>query len=513
MKKILTILALGVSFSALHAAEPVDIGTRRELFLDDFWIESSNNAQILVHQPVRKEIVVDWNKPWEGSGSGYTVVMKDRDEKGPIFRMYYKAWHHDMKVTQPLVIAYQESRDGIRWERPDLGFCEHRGSKENNILIERAGTGRMEDFNVFLDENPRAMPEARYKAIGLSYKGGGLWAFQSSDAVHWTPMKDGPVYAHAQPAGYWMYDSQNVAHWSEKDGKYVLYHRTFDNEVRNVRRAVSDDFLHWIDEGVIRFPEGEGPRKGAEYYVNQILPYYRAPHLLIGFPARYVDPGWVRSTEFLPERELRKQRAESPLHGLRVATTLTDSVYIVSRNGIDFRQSNDVFLAPGLRTKDNWTYGDNYIAWHVVETEPTESDTPTELSIYATESYMTGDSARLRRFTLRIDGFASLHAKSRTGEVVTRPLIFGGDRLSLNMGTGAAGEIRVELLDAEGKPVPGRTAVDCDPIFGDSLDRTVSWKGEENLSTLTGKAVRLRFILREADIYSFVFEKQVTDDT
>ena len=74
----------------------------------------------------------------------------------------------------------------------------------------------------------------------------------------------------------------------------------------------------------------------------------------------------------------------------RYGTAVTDSFYITSRDGKNFRQSNDVFLRPGLRTRHNWSYGDNYIAWHVVETESTKDDSPRELSLYATESYFTG---------------------------------------------------------------------------------------------------------------------------
>lgn len=490
-----------------YAAEPIDIGTQRELFLDDFWFESSNNVQILVHQPVRKEISTVWDKPWEGCGCGYTTVFKDKDDKGPLYRMYYKSWNHSGPKAHPLVIAYQESRDGVNWIRPNLGLFEFKGSKENNIVYDKVGKAEMHDFNVFRDLNPDAAPEAKYKAIGAIGWPAGLHAFQSPDGVHWKLMKDGPVYTKGA------FDSQNVAFWSETEKKYVLYYRTFENRVRSIRRAASTNFLDWTDEGTIRFPEGEGPTIKEAFYVNQILPYYRAPHLYIGFPARYCrDEPISRSTELLPEKELRWERmglGQKLEHGtLRYGTVVTDSVYISSRDGMDFRQSNNVFLAPGLRTKDNWSYGDNYIAWHVVETEPTEPDMTPELSLYSTESYFTGDSAILRRFTLRIDGFASLHAKSRNGEMVTKAMVFGGNRLSLNMGTSAAGEIRVELLDAEGKPIPDRTAADCDPIFGDSLDRTVSWKGVEDLSALAGKPIKIRFILREADIYSFVFEKK-----
>ena len=190
----------------------------------------------------------------------------------------------------------------------------------------------------------------------------------------------------------------------------------------------------------------------------------------------------------------------------RYGTAVTDSVYITSRDGRNFRQSNDVFLRPGLRTKDNWSYGDNYIAWHVVETEPTKDDAPRELSLYATESYFTGRQSRLRRYSLRIDGFASIPAKLQDGEFTTRPITFSGKELSLNVATSAAGSVQVEIRSPDGTPIPGFTLADCDIIYGDSLDRRVGWKENTSVASLIGRPVVLRVVMREADVYSLAFE-------
>ena len=205
----------------------------------------------------------------------------------------------------------------------------------------------------------------------------------------------------------------------------------------------------------------------------------------------------------LPEWKLREKRMTvTPRYG----TAVTDSVYITSRDGRNFRQSNDVFLRPGLRTKHNWSYGDNYIAWHVVETESTKDDASRELSLYATESYFTGRQSRLRRYSLRIDGFASIHAKLQKGEFTTKPITFSGKELSLNLATSAAGSVEVEIRSPDGTPISGFTLADCDIIYGDSLDRRVGWKGNTSVESLIGRTVVLRVVMREADVYSLVFE-------
>ena len=480
------------------ADEPIDVGSRRELFVDDYLIDSMNKVELKVHEPVRREIAMTFDKPWEGCGGGYVTVFQDGDK----YRMYYHAWqipgNGSPYPAHPLVIGYAESDDGIRWTRPNLGLFEFGGSKDNNIVLNDVKGTECHDLSPFVDRNPKVTPEGKYKAVGYApyHKPSGLWAFQSPDGIHWTPMQDGPVYTQGA------FDTQNIAYWSEREGRYVLYYRVFVDGVRHIERAVSDDFVHWTREGLLDFGDG-GPTPGEQFYVNQIKPYYRAPHILIGFPARYCDHGLTASTYELPEPEFRKQRfATSPRYG----TAVTDSILITSRDGKKFRRAGDVFLRPGLRTRYNWSYGDNYIAWHVVETAPTDDDCPRELSLYATEAYFTQNFSRLRRYTLRIDGFVSAHAKHDGGELITKPLTFQGKRLSLNFATSAPGYVKVELLDAAGKPIPGFTEADADILYGDSLDRTASWKGNRDVSPLAGKPIRMRLVLDEADVYSWKFD-------
>ncbi|NBX60703.1 MAG: hypothetical protein EBT62_09595, partial [Opitutaceae bacterium] len=124
---------------------------------------------------------------------------------------------------------------------------------------------------------------------------------------------------------------------------------------------------------------------------------------------------------------------------------------------------------------------------------------------YADEGHWK-EGTSLRRYTLRVDGFVSLHARQQPGELLTPQLIFTGHTLSLNFATTAAGSIRVELQDQAGQPLPGYSLAECDELFGDTLNRTVTWGNRSNVSALAGKSLRLRIILREADLYSLKFE-------
>jgi hypothetical protein len=224
--------------------------------------------------------------------------------------------------------------------------------------------------------------------------------------------------------------------------------------------------------------------------------------LYIGFPSRYCDRGWITATDALPSPDLRRNRAKG---NKRYGSAVTDAALICSRDGRSFYRWDDAFLRPGLRTQHNWAYGDNYIAWHVVETVPTTDDQPAELSLYATESYFTSTMSRLRRYVLRLDGFASIYAPGEGGEVVTKSIKFKGNDLSLNFSTSAAGNIYVEIQNANGQAIPGFQRNECQEIFGDALDYSVSWTTDSKLKSLEGQAIRLCFILGEADIFSIQF--------
>jgi hypothetical protein len=126
------------------------------------------------------------------------------------------------------------------------------------------------------------------------------------------------------------------------------------------------------------------------------------------------------------------------------------------------------------------------------------------MSVYVNQDYAQ-PTAHLRRYSLRLDGFASLHAGYLGGEMVTKPLTFSGNKLTLNFSTSAAGGVKVELQDIDGKPLPGFALDDCQEQIGNELERVVSWKGGDDVSSLAGKPVRLRFVLKDADVFAFQF--------
>jgi hypothetical protein len=497
---LLQVLVLSAAVTCY--ADPIAIGNRLELFVDDTLIESLDGAALRLHHPVPKEISIVRDAPWEGSGSGYDTVFED----GDLYRMYYKAWEHvsnpdvPASAAHPTYGAYAESRDGKTWTKPELGIWEFEGSKANNLIWMGKGG---HDFTPFLDTNPACPPEERYKAVSSGHESEpqGLMAFKSADGLHWSVLQEDPIIPR-QAVGprqiELKFDTQNVAFWDDLKQEYRVYVRGFHGPLRVICTATSQDFRTWSTPVLLDFGDAEPPA----LYTNQVKPYYRAPHIYIGFPARYVDRGWSPSMRALPLLEHREKRAAA---STRYGTTVTDSLLMASRDGVRFKLWMEAFLRPGLRTADNWVYGDNYIAWHVVETEADIENAPRELSLYATESYWTGNASYLRRFTLRIDGFVSAYGPYEGGTLTTKPLVFDGNQLMLNFSTSAAGGIRVALLDPDGTPIDGFALEDSEVVFGDDLERVVPWKDGRNVTALAGKPVRILFELRDADLYSFRF--------
>lgn len=114
-------------------------------------------------------------------------------------------------------------------------------------------------------------------------------------------------------------------------------------------------------------------------------------------------------------------------------------------------------------------------------------------------------TVNIRRLVLRTDGFVSVRAPYAGGEFTTRPIRFSGKHLVLNISTSAAGSVRVEIQDAEGKPLDGFALAD-NRFFGDKIAHVVSWTKGNDLSALIGKPIRLRFVMRDCDLYSFRFQ-------
>ncbi|MGD9648724.1 MAG: hypothetical protein AB7U73_23640 [Pirellulales bacterium] len=320
----------------------------------------------------------------------------------------------------------------------------------------------------------------------------------SPASIHWRKLQDGPVFRDTG----WVFDSQNVSFWSPSEKRYVLYYRRSPAGVRAIARATSTDFVSWSVPVQMTF--GDTPAE--HLYTNQTHPYFRAPQLYVGIAARFM-PG----RKVLTEDQARQIGVDLGYFG-----DCSDAVLLTTRGGNRYdRTFMESFVRPGLGL-ENWVSRTNYPALGIV---PTGGDE--EMSFYVQKNYGQ-PTARLDRYTLRVDGFASVHAPYSGCELVTRVLKLGASDnddageataaepstggLSLNVATSAAGAVRVEIQDADGQPISGYELDRCVEIVGDSLDRPVTWAdGGGDLRSLAGKPIRLRFVMKDADLYSIRF--------
>ena len=500
---------------SVRSSEPIDIGSRLELFVDDYLIESMAGTELRMQHPTPRGLV--WQttnqrsgKVWGGANRSVCVF-----QDGGLYRMYYRDF---ARVAKPwiapgatgdadIVTCYAESRDGIHWTRPELNLYQTDDLKRNNIVW--AGTG-CANFAVFKDANPNCDPAARYKAVGrVMFKSGsdpapperdqtgydwlpnlGLLAFRSPDGIHWSVMRQDRIIKKGE------FDSHNVALWDAVRQRYISFIRVWmpdGRRIRSIAALTSDDFLNWSEPprwltytrstSQLRRPAVSPPP--VHLYDNNISIYPRAPHLFIGLPMRMIS-GRVR----IADNPLAEEMA------------LNDTGLMTSRDGQQFRRWRQAFIRPGPLV-GRWWNENCCPAWGFVTTRSQMQGAPQELSLYCNESYGT-DQGNLRRYTLRLDGFVSVHADDE-GEMCTRPLRFSGTRLVINVATSAVGSVRVEIQDRMGRAIEGFKLSDCREIYGDDTQLEVRWETGRSLAELSGEVIRLRFVVDDADLYAVQF--------
>lgn len=468
--------------------EVIEIGSRRELFLDRFLIDAMTNTTLRLHRPVDRGSVLRFDRPWEGPFSGYVTIL----HAGKKYQAYYRgAPAAEKKDTgDHQVVCYAESDDGIHWTRPSLDLFPRPDAATTNIVLADAAPDT-HNFSPLIDTRPGVNPAERYKAIG-GYHQSGLSAYVSADGVRWKRLRDRPILTR-QDVGYKegsksiVFDSQNVAFWSDAEKKYLLFYRVYKAGKRRIARVESDDFLTWKAPTLMEYRRGNEPAPIEQIYISQTQPYFRAPHVYIATSARFMQG----------RRAITAQEAEAIRVNPRYFNDTSDAVFMTSRGGgVYDRTFMEAFVAPGVGP-ENWTSRTNYPALNVVPTGPHE------MSLYVNQNYGQPTS-HLRRYSLRLDGFASVRADYDGGEMRTKPLRFHGSTLLLNFATSAAGGIRVEVQDEGGTPIPGFTLADCRELIGNDIERAVTFASAD-LRRLSGQAVRLRFVMKDADLYALRF--------
>ncbi|MGE3312937.1 MAG: hypothetical protein AB7O66_23455, partial [Limisphaerales bacterium] len=351
--RALPLVLLLLATQALAAAgAAVDIGNRLELFADRRLVDRlEGGVSLRLHTPSIAGVALRFDKPWEGPFSGYVTVLRDGDR----YLMYYRGLPvagADGSTNE--VTCYAESHDGIVWTKPDLGLHEVHGTRANNVILaDRAPFSH--NFAPFLDARPGVPADERFKALAGT-SASGLHAFASSDGIRWRHWRDKPLITEGA------FDSQNVAFWSESEQVYVLYFRTWTRGgftgFRSISRSTSTNFADWSPPVPMSF----GGATIEHLYTSQTHPYFRAPHIYVATPMRFI-PG---------RRVLSPEQAKTLGVNPGYAGDVAETVFMTSRGGGEYdRTFLEGFIRPGPDL-GNWASRAGLTALGVVPTGPAE---------------------------------------------------------------------------------------------------------------------------------------------
>jgi hypothetical protein len=445
-----------------------------QLFVDDYLVASKEHV-VRTYHPFEKDPrnpLLKADRPWEGNNVYlYGTVLPN--ESGPGYRMWYHALP-ETKGDDAYRLLYATSRDGITWEKPNLGFVEYKGSKDNNIFIRR---GSRDHIPSIIHTPWEKDPQRQY--LMINYDGDkfdGYVVAWSPDGLRWTDAADKAVFTKGGDVGQFLYDFHK--------GEYVGYVKNTaqvsDMRRRAVARIASKDPLSWPEPELVLAPDTFDDRWA---HGIQRTSFYGLS--AFAYESMYLGFLWVF-------------RADDETEGYFDGPIFCELV--TSRDGVHWmRQQGERVPVLPVGTGKAWDRGMVFSA-----TQPLVVDGKVWL-------YYGGvDGKHLPRknepwhsgiglATLRKDGFASLDAKGETGTVLTRRLV--GARGPLRVNYTASGSLRVEVLDATGNVLPGYGRDDCTPLTGDSIDATVAWRDRRTLQG--GRPIRLRFILENASLYSF----------
>ena len=519
----------------------IEIGSQKQLFLDDYLIESMAGVKRTLNPAtkVQNNPVICPDRPWEGNNLHYGCVFYD--EAQGLFRMWYTAStvtpsETVRQFTQPdagltaapleqekpnstePIVCYATSTDGYNWEKPSLGLVKFKGSWENNIL--KPENWVQAKGGIFVDPNEKDSAK-RYKVLSQRTKRRTenslecYWnLYTSPDAFNWTADENNPVIQQGglpkvRTRGVYgqkiQFDASGVKQvvnveeheqsylwgptafmgWDEIRGCYAVHmencqHKRCPLGKRVIGRAESPDLIHWTSPQTIIIPDPDDPPNLQFYsmwattyegfYIGMLWNFLREEQL-------FIWPQFVFSRDGI-HYDRRYREPFIPLS----AEPEYDSVAIYAQQ-------------PIVHNKQIFTFynGMNYRERRLAEVGG------------------SGPTGALGLAVTPLDGFVSLDSTGGTSdsyaEVVTRPFRFSGNQLQLNIEvpSGTAGDVKVEILHSDHFPIVGFSFDDADSLTQTDIANRATWRGNGDLRPLQGEYIKLKFYLKNAKLLAFQF--------
>ena len=463
-------------FEAPAPVNAIALEKVNQLFVDDYIIDTDRStASRTLHSPVKKESVFKFNAAWESSDAVYHNIAT---LPNGTYRMYYKATSNNRKI------CYIESSDGLTWTRPSFSTYTYNNSNTNCVTTDWVNP---DNLFVFYDTNPNCESSKRWKGIYGQWAYGLYLEYSEGNGQYfefWP--NEVKLFGSPSETGGCFFDTLNTVYWDSQRGKYVAFVRGFHQDenynlssdyvannpvliTRDIRYAESTDCIHWTTPVPLKYSDYE--EDDQHMYANCVMPYYRSPGLYVAIPTRYNITG-ISSD------------------GTSITNAYTDNMFMASRDLVNWTRYSDYqYMMPGT---SSLTYGDCYPCVGMIETPVSGAEN--EISLYMKQK--VNGTVRLYRYALRLDGFASMDAPAAGASLVTKPVTFNGSLLTVNVNTGSNGRMRVIVTDMEGHSITSSW------ITGNSSNRPVGFTGS-NLSSMSGKTVRITFEMENAELYSF----------
>ena len=440
-----------------------EMGGFRQLFADDYRIESLTQAGRKLHAGDKVSTpVLSPDRPWEKDATYlYGTVMYDAEEG--IFKMWYQTFY--MRPPKAYML-YAISKDGLTWEKPDLGLVEWEGSKQNNIVLEA-------EIGTVVKDERTTDPQRRYKMFGFVRPHYDVWF--SPDGLKWTKTAKDYVIREG--------DVSNAGYDPYKKDFYVTV-KLPHPAGRASFLSTSTDFENWTSATPVMVADNrdqarahmEGAQK-MDIYGFPMAPYEGA---YIGFPWLFRVTGkGGKDTGGDGHIDVQFAFSRDRLNWTRPVREA------IIPNGAPGSFDDEMILTssgPVVRGDEMRLY---YGGW----------DGP-----HGTFRR----KARIGMARWQRDRFVSItNGGFTTGTIVTKPVRLDGNPLHVNASLAAGGRLVAELLDVNNMPMQGYTAAEANPVTGDSLDTVLTWNQATNFGPLAGRTVKIRFHLLGGDLFSF----------
>jgi len=508
---VYSVLLLAFSVSVVYAAAPIDVGMRKQLFIDDKFIAHSQGIELTMNPPARtNQPVLASDMPWDGEEKAnigwYSSIIKDGDK--------IRIWGSGKGILPvrktpdgPVVslFSYAESTDGIHFTKPDPALVAY-----DKSTAEIGKHLNIHGVSVWID--PKAPPSQRYKSQAKYNTADGTIA-----GFHFCSSPDGYNWTYLSTLNVGDVDTQSIVFWDNAKQRYVMYTRDNPGGGMPIRRRVvryveSADLVHWekevyvmdadvVDDSIYNTPTPQPP---VDYYGATVFKY----------PDNSPDSVYIMMAHAYwhwQGRPVEQQQGGYEHHKFShavLAPAKIDVRLCAGRDGINFNRLGNrrSFISQGF----SGTFSSKLV-WSL----PNPIRMGNELWIYYVGDNRDHDGfvdpaaskhkSGIDRVILRLDGFVSADAAYTGGEIVTPLITFSGRKLELNIDPTGGGSVQVELLDENDRPITGYTRKESTRLFDNSVNLPVTWGDNDSVAALAGKPIKLRFLMRDCKLYAFQF--------